>query len=204
MSVFDEMFAGQRVMAVLRGLPPAETVEVAARAWDLGIEAVEVPIGQPDQVASLFAAVRAGRERGRVVGAGTIASVEQVWVAAEAGAAYTVAPGLDLDVMAASLAGDMPHLPGVATPTEVQRARAAGCSWVKAFPAISLGPAWFSAMRGPFPDLSYVATGGVSARNAADFLAAGARMVAVGAALTDPEQVELLAALAGDRAVTGG
>lgn len=200
MSTFDGMFRGHRVMAVLRGRPPAETVELATRAWDLGIDIVEVPIGHPDQVPSLVAAVRAGAERGLTVGAGTIVSVEQVWVAAEAGARYTVAPGLDLDVLAASRAGDMPHLPGVATATEVQRARAAGCGWVKAFPAAALGPAWFSAMRGPFPDLAYVATGGMSARNAPAFFDAGARMVAVGSALTDPEQVEMLAALAGDRA----
>jgi 2-dehydro-3-deoxyphosphogluconate aldolase / (4S)-4-hydroxy-2-oxoglutarate aldolase len=196
MRTVEDLVGGGRVMAVLRGLPPGDTVELATRAWDLGVRAVEVPIGDPHQVASLVAAVRAGAERGREVGCGTVVTVEQVWVAAEAGAAYTVAPGLDLDVMAASLAAGMPHLPGVATPTEVQRARAAGCRWLKAFPAAALGPAWFSAMRGPFPDVSYVATGGVDARNAPGFLAVGARMVAVGAALQDPEQVELLAGLA--------
>lgn len=204
MTTFDEMFSGRQVMVVLAGLPPAETVSHAARAWELGIEVVEVPIGRPDQVASLFAAVRAAAERGLVVGAGSVVSVEQVWVAAEAGAAYTVAPGLDIDVLAASLAGNMPHLPGVATATETQRARAAGCGWVKGFPATSLEPAWFAAMRGPFPDLSYVAAGGVCARDAADFLAAGARMVAVDCALIDGEQAAPLAALARADVVSGG
>ncbi|MFS8478568.1 MAG: bifunctional 4-hydroxy-2-oxoglutarate aldolase/2-dehydro-3-deoxy-phosphogluconate aldolase [Micromonosporaceae bacterium] len=203
MSTFDDMFGGHRVMAVLRGCPPAQTVELATRAWDLGIEVVEVPIGDRDQVPSLVAAARAATERGMCVGAGTVVSVEQVWVATEAGARYTVAPGLDLDVLAASLAGDMPHLPGVATATEVQRARAAGCGWVKAFPAASLGPAWFSAMREPFPDLSYVAIGGISAHNAAAFLAAGARMVAVGAALADPAEAEQLVSLASERVASG-
>ena len=196
MSSFDDMFGEHRVMAVLHGHPPDETVDLATRAWDLGIEIVEVPIRDRDQVPSLVAAARAAAERGLCVGAGAVVSVEQVWVASEAGARYTVAPGLDLDVLAASLAGDMPHLPGVATATEVQRARAAGCGWVKGFPAVSLGPSWFSAMRAPFPDLSYVAIGGVSAHNASAFLAAGARMVAVGAALTDLWQVEQLADLA--------
>lgn len=192
MARFDDLFAGQRVMAILRGLPPEETVRLAGRVWDRGVAALEVPIGRPEQVPALAAAVRAGAERGLPVGAGTVISVEQVRVAAQAGARYTVAPGLDHDVLAASLAAGMPHLPGVGTATEVQRAQAAGCTWVKVFPAGALGPAWISGMRGPFPDLSYVATGGITPRTARDFLSAGARVVALGAALTESDQVELL------------
>lgn len=195
MTTFDEMFAGQRLMAILRGLPPDETVALAERLWDLGIRVLEVPIGQPDQVASLAAAVRAGAERGLDVGAGTVVSVEHVRAAVRAGARYTVAPGLDLDVLAASRAAGMPHLPGVATATEVQRACAAGCTWVKVFPAAALGTAWFSAMRGPFPHLSYVATGGLTPSSARSFLAAGADVVALGTALVKPGQVAHLADL---------
>jgi 2-dehydro-3-deoxyphosphogluconate aldolase / (4S)-4-hydroxy-2-oxoglutarate aldolase len=189
---FDEVFGNQRVMAILRGLTPGETVALAGKLWDLGVTVLEVPIGRPDQVAALSAAVRAGAARGRVVGAGTVVSVEQVKAAAAAGARYTVAPGLDIDVLAASHAAGLPHLPGVATATEVQRACAAGSSWAKAFPAIALGPAWFAAMRGPFPDVSFVATGGVTAATAREFLDAGARIAALGTALTDPGQVALL------------
>jgi 2-dehydro-3-deoxyphosphogluconate aldolase / (4S)-4-hydroxy-2-oxoglutarate aldolase len=192
MTTLDEVFGTQRVMAILRGLPPKETVALAGKLWDLGVTVLEVPIGRPEQIAALSAAVRAGAARGRAVGAGTVVSVEQVKAAAAAGATYTVAPGLDVDVLAASHAAGLPHLPGVATATEVQRARAAGSSWVKAFPATALGPAWFAAMRGPFPDVSYVATGGVTAATVRAFLDAGARAAALGAALADPEQVALL------------
>ena len=183
------------VMAILRGYDPDRTVELAAKAWDLGIRAVEIPIGEPGQVPSLEAAVRAGRERGMPVGAGTVLTPDQVTAAAGAGAAYTVAPGLDVAVLAASLAAGMPHLPGVATPTEVQQAVRAGCTWVKAFPASVLGPAWFRELRGPFPLVRTVATGGVDGHTAAQFLAAGASVVGVGSALSDPAQIELLAAL---------
>lgn len=195
MNGFDELFGDHRVMTILRGLPPEETVAVASRAWDAGIELLEVPIGVPAQVPALAAAVKAGAERGRLVGAGTVVTPEQARVAAEVGARYTVAPGLDLGVLGASLAAGLPHLPGVATATEVHLARRAGCTWVKAFPAAALGPAWFSAIRGPFPDLRYVATGGITAETAGQFLAAGAQVVAVGAALTDPAQLTLLSAL---------
>ena len=185
---FDEIFAGQRVMAILRGLPPSETVEIAGRLWDAGVTVLEVPIGSPDAVPALEAAVDAARERGLRVGAGTVITADQVRAAAGAGAQYTVAPGFDPLVLAASLAAGMPHLPGVGTATEVQRAWLAGCRWLKAFPAAALGPAWISGLKGPFPDVNFVATGGLKVTDAATYLGAGARVVALGAALADPRQ----------------
>lgn len=192
MTTFEELFGEHRVLTILRGRPAAETVTLANLAWDAGVELLEVPIGEPAQVPSLAAAAAAGAERGKLVGAGTVVTIEQVRAAARAGARYTVAPGLDPAVLAASLAAGMPHLPGVATATEVQRARGAGCQWVKAFPAAALGTAWFQAIQGPFPDVRYVATGGLTVQTAPAFLDAGARVVALGAALTDPAQRERL------------
>jgi Entner-Doudoroff aldolase len=182
---FDGILGGHRVMAILRGQPPEPTVALAHRLWDAGVELVEVPIGTPAAVPSLRAAIAAGAERGRRVGAGTVVTPEQVQLAAAAGAQYTVAPGLDLTVLSASLAAGLPHLPGVATATEVQRAHAAGCRWLKAFPAAALGTGWIRAITGPFPDVAIVATGGLGLDEAAAYLAAGARIVALGAALTE-------------------
>lgn len=192
---FDELFARTPVMAILRGYDPARTVELCERAWSVGIDVVEVPIQSPDAVASLQAAVEAAAGAGRVVGAGTVTSAERVRRAAGAGAVFTVAPGFDPAVTAASRAAGLPHLAGVATPSDVQAALADGQTWVKAFPASVLGTGWFAAMRGPFPDLPLVATGGIDAHNARDYLAAGARVVAVGSALGDPRQLDLLAEL---------
>lgn len=193
---FGPIFGGARVMVILRDLPPQETVRLANRAWDLGIDVVEVPVRTPEALDALRAAVEAGRERERIVGAGTVFTPERVREAAAVGAAFTVAPGLDLAVADAALDHGIPHLPGVATPTEAQRARDHGLTWLKAFPAVSLGPRWFAAVAGPLPELRFVATGGIDAGNAADFLAAGAKVVAVGSALSDPAQIVRLAALA--------
>lgn len=196
---FDDILADISVMAILRGLPPAETVDIAARLWDAGVTVLEIPIGHPDQVASLRAAADAARERGLRVGAGTVITPEQVRQASAAGAQYTVAPGYDPGVLAASLAAGMPHLPGVGTATEVQRAWLAGCRWLKAFPAAALGPAWIAGLLGPFPDARFVATGGLTVADAPAYLSAGARVVALGAALADPGQRDQIGLLLQER-----
>lgn len=193
----DELFAGQRLMAILRGFGAERSVELAETAWDLGIDCVEVPIQSERDIEALRAVVDAGALRGKAVGAGTVVTLDHVRQAAEAGAAFTVSPGFDLDVVRASCAAGMPPLPGVATASEVQAASTAGLTWLKAFPASLYGTEWFSAMKGPFPGINFVATGGMDASNAEDFLAHGVRVVAVGSALADPEQLPRLAAIVG-------
>jgi 2-dehydro-3-deoxyphosphogluconate aldolase/(4S)-4-hydroxy-2-oxoglutarate aldolase len=195
MSSIEQLMSMSPVMAIFRNYEPAAAVAAAEQAWDLGIEVVEVPVQVPSALESLEAIVRAGAVRGKPVGAGTVTSVEQLHEAHRRGAAFTVAPGLDEDVVAASQGMDMPHLPGVSTPTEVQKSLRLGLTWLKAFPASVLGTEWFKAMQGPFPQVRFVATGGIDADNAGDFLAAGARTVAVGAALSQLSRVEKLSNL---------
>jgi Entner-Doudoroff aldolase len=193
---FEREFATTRVMVIMRGLGGDASLALAERAWAAGVRAVEVPIQRPADVESLRVVAAAARERGLAVGAGTVVRVEQVEVARRAGASYTVSPGLDEDVVRVSLDAGLATLPGVATASEVQRCVRLGLGWLKMFPAATLGAGWISAMHGPFPDLRFVATGGVTVDSAPGFLAAGARVVALGSALADPAQVEQLSRLA--------
>jgi len=195
---FATEFEGRPLMAILRGFDAERSVGLATAAWDLGIEAVEVPVQSAATLAALAAVVEAGRLRGHHVGAGTVTTLDLVRQAAAAGAAFTVAPGLDAEVATASIDAGMPHLPGVSTPSEIQSALRLGLGWVKAFPASVLGEEWLRAMRGPFPEVTFVATGGMDADNAARFLEAGARVVAVGSALADPDQLPALSRLLAD------
>lgn len=189
---FDRLFAGQRVMAIWRGLPADETVQLSERVWDAGFDLVEVPIGKPGQEEALAAAVKAAAPGGRLVGAGTVVSAGHVERAAAAGAAYTIAPGLNPAVLEASHAAGLPHLPGVATASEVGLARDLGCTWVKVFPASTLGPDWFKAMHGPFPEMKFVATGGVGPDEIDTYLKAGASVIGMGSALADPANLAKL------------
>jgi 2-dehydro-3-deoxyphosphogluconate aldolase/(4S)-4-hydroxy-2-oxoglutarate aldolase len=194
---FDENLSAVPLMAVLRGLDPATTVRLAKVAWDIGFDHVEVPIESKAAIPSLEAAIRAGVELGKVVGAGTILNVEQVDIAIEIGAAYLVSPGLDAELVTTATARDVPFLPGVSSPSEILAARKLGLRWLKAFPGSLLGSGWITAMHGPFPEIRFVATGGMSGRNASEYLAAGCSVVGVGSALDDPEQFEALRELVG-------
>lgn len=194
-SVFEDIFRGVPLMAILRGMGVERTLATATRAWDLGITAVEVPVQTPTDVEALRVLAEAARDRGLTVGAGTVVTIEHVRQAADAGAAFTVSPGLDIDVVRASHDAGLPSLPGVSTATDVQRALGEGLTWLKAFPASLLGPQWFPAMRGPFPQARFVATGGMDSGNARSYLDAGVRVVAVGSALEDESQLPALAQL---------
>ena len=192
---FTESLLACPVMAVFRGLSPERTVELATVAWDVGVLNVEVPIESARAVASLEAAVAAGASRGMRVGAGTIISASQLSTAISAGAAYGVSPGLDPTLL--TLAGErsFPFIPGVATASEVLHAQRLGFRWIKAFPASVLGTEWFTAMKGPFPETNFIATGGMTGRNAGLFLASGASVVGVGSALGTADEREMLSAL---------
>ena len=192
---FERIFGRCPLMAIMRGLGAERSLEIATTAWDLGIDVVELPVQSPRDVEALAAVAEAGRARGKIVGAGTVVSREHVRQAADAGAGFTVSPGFDLDVVHASTDAGLPSLPGAGTASEVQAALKAGLTWLKAFPAAQLGAGWIAAMHGPFPQAVFVGTGGLNASNAAEYLRAGARIVAVGSALEDPGQLPRLAEL---------
>ena len=152
-----------------------------------------MPIQRPADLDTLRAVVDAGAERGMPVGSGTVISAEQVETTKRLGV-FTVAPGFSPEVVSASARLGVPHLPGVSTASTIQQALAARLDWMKAFPASVLDPTWFTSMFGPFPDVKFVATGGISAANAADYLRAGARIISLGSALASPDALELIAA----------
>ncbi|TDC04235.1 bifunctional 4-hydroxy-2-oxoglutarate aldolase/2-dehydro-3-deoxy-phosphogluconate aldolase [Nonomuraea longispora] len=182
------------ILGIFRNLDPDATVAMCERAWEFGVELIEVPVQTSSALPSLRAAVEAAKGRGKSVGAGTVTTAAQLTAVHEMGAAFTVAPGLHPEVVAGSRRLGLPHLPGVATATEIAAALTHGFTWLKAFPAKQLGAGWITAQLAPFPSVRFVATGGIDAGNAAGFLAAGCRAVAVGSALNDDEALARLRA----------
>ncbi|MFE1170219.1 bifunctional 4-hydroxy-2-oxoglutarate aldolase/2-dehydro-3-deoxy-phosphogluconate aldolase [Nocardiopsis sp. NPDC058789] len=181
---FREGLAPVPVILILRGTTPEEAVAAAQAAWSAGVRLVEVTQESEAGAPALEAVVSAAEGR-LPVGAGTVTTPERLRRAVDAGAEFGVAPGIDPDTVAEADRLGVPFLPGVSSPTEVGQALRLGVTTVKAFPAKVLGPAWVSAMAGPFPELRVVATGGVDAGNAADYLRAGAVGVGVGRSATE-------------------
>ena len=137
------------------------------------------------------------------VGVGTVVTTDHVQQAHDAGATFTVAPGLDAQVALACKAAGLIHVPGVLTPSEIQAALNLGITTLKLFPAGPLGIEYLRALQAPFNEVRFIPTGGVSVASASDWIAAGAFAVGLGGALTssaaisDEETSILLRSLTG-------
>ncbi len=176
-----------RLIVVLRGVAPRRRLlDLVDELADDGARVFEITL-DGDHAAADLAAVREhleGRRGGaHLVGAGTIRSRAQLRAAIDAGAAFGVAPALDLEVLAAALHAGLPFVPGAYTPTEADAAWRAGATFVKLFPGSSLGSNHVRELRGPMPEIETIVTGGVDATNAVAFLEAGAVAVGIGSAL---------------------
>ena len=147
-----------------------------------GVRAFELTLNEPERSAleAMTTAVRHAEGSGLIVGAGTVLSVDAAQRAIDAGAAFLVAPHTDAEVVAWAAARGVPMFPGAATPTEALTAWRAGAAGVKVFPASSLGASFVRELRGPFPDLPMIPTGGVTPENAGGYIDAGAIAVGIG------------------------
>jgi 2-dehydro-3-deoxyphosphogluconate aldolase / (4S)-4-hydroxy-2-oxoglutarate aldolase len=177
-----------RLAAVLR-IPRAELAErVVAALVAGGVEVVELTFTTPGVEAAL-AHVR-DRHPGLLLGAGTIRDEGQARRAAAAGADFLVMPHLEPRLLGICRATGLPALPGVLTPSEVALALAEGADLLKLFPAGSAGPAHLKALRGPFPELRVVPTGGIGLEDIPAWIEAGALAVGVGGELCPGALVE--------------
>lgn len=159
-----------RLLPVLDILSVDYVIPLTDLLREQGIQVAEVTLRNPVSLQAL--AVMKKYAPDMTIGAGTIRSVVEHDQAVAAGADFTVSPGLSLDIWRASREADIPHMPGVATATEVMTARALGAQVLKFFPAGAAGgtamlKSWF----GPFPDVMFCPTGGIDASNLAAYLA---------------------------------
>ena len=155
-------------------------VEALAEA---GLTVAEITMTVPGAIGAIASVTK--RFGGKVlVGAGTVTDAETVTRAVDAGAEFIVSPCLVPEVIDAARRADVAMLPGALTPTEVLDAHRQGGDMVKIFPAQSVGGAsYLRALRGPFPDIPLVPTGGVTLDNVEEMFEAGAAAVGVGTEL---------------------
>ncbi len=177
------------------GIVPAIRFTSTEDAWfaveaiaETGIPIVEVTMTIPGAVEMIRELVKKDPEL--IVGAGTVDDVESVRRCLDAGAQFLTSPGVDVEVVEFALQQNVVVFPGVMTPSEVMAAWKAGADFVKVFPCSMLGGAsYIKTLKSPFPNVPFIASGGVTQQTTTDFIQAGAVAVGVGRDLVYPEAV---------------
>lgn len=174
------------LVAILRGLTPAEAPAIGDALFDAGIHVMEVPLNSPDPLASIAILARRFGDTA-LVGAGTVLNPQSVDDVAAAGGRLIVTPNTDASVIARAVALGLLPMPGFATATEAFAAIAAGARHLKLFPASTYGEGHIKALSAVMPaDVRLYAVGGVGAGNMGPWRAAGAAGFGIGTDLYRP------------------
>jgi 2-dehydro-3-deoxyphosphogluconate aldolase / (4S)-4-hydroxy-2-oxoglutarate aldolase len=169
-----------RLVAVVRAQSSDQAYRIACAASDAGIWFVEITFTVPD---ALGVIERLAMRSDLYVGAGTVLSKKDGKEAIEAGARFVVSPTLELDLIPLCHKAGVACFPGAATPTEILTACRMGADLVKIFPADLVGgPYFIKQMQGPFPDVRFMVSGGVSLANVQEYVQIGVTGICLGSA----------------------
>jgi 2-dehydro-3-deoxyphosphogluconate aldolase/(4S)-4-hydroxy-2-oxoglutarate aldolase len=180
MSAFLAELRAAPLVAILRR-PRVDIGVCAGALLGAGVRFIEVTIDSPGALPSLETAAK--DFKGALFGAGTVTVPDLAEKAIQAGARFLVTPNFNPEVIKVARSHRIPIFSGAMTPTEIFSAYQAGAEVIKVFPAATLGSAYFKELRGPFPEIPLMATGGINLDNAPDFFAAGATALGVGSSL---------------------
>ena len=176
----------RKIIAILRGITPAEAVPITEALIEAGITSIEVPLNSPDPFTSIKQMVDAFGQTA-LIGAGTVLTPDDVQRLHRIGAGMVVSPDCNPRVIVATKQLGMRSFPGVMTPTECFTALRNGADGLKLFPGSLIGPDGLRAIRAVLPEGTQTyAVGGASADNFADWFAAGVDGFGIGSALYKP------------------
>jgi 2-dehydro-3-deoxyphosphogluconate aldolase/(4S)-4-hydroxy-2-oxoglutarate aldolase len=178
-----------KIIAVIRMADAGRVFEVAEALRKGGVNILEITMTVPGAL-DIIRIMADKKPEGVLVGAGTVLDGETAAAAIWSGADFIVSPIAEPGMIAACRAHDAFVAPGAFTPTEIVSAWDKGADIVKVFPATSVGPQYFRDLKGPFPQIRLMPTGGVTVENARDFIKAGASAVGIGTALLDKKAIE--------------
>jgi 2-dehydro-3-deoxyphosphogalactonate aldolase len=174
------------LVAILRGVKPAEVVDIGAALVDAGFAVIEVPLNSPGPLESIALLAKAFGSK-VLVGAGTVMTANEVANVAAAGGRLIVMPHADARVVGAAKTEGLYALPGFATPSEAFAMIAAGADGLKLFPAEASPPKVLKAMRAVLPkSMPVLPVGSITPDNMAEYWGAGASGFGLGSALYKP------------------
>jgi len=169
-----------RLVAVVRSKSAEEALATAKAVAEGGVQFIEITFSVPSALDVIEILVAEGRLH---VGAGTVLSNEEAEEAIGTGAQFIVSPSLELNLIPICHDANVPCIPGAATPTEILAAARAKADLVKIFPADTIGgPHFVRQMSGPFPDIRFMVSGGVSLTNIKEYVQAGVTGICLGSA----------------------
>lgn len=181
-----DIFEDVPLVAILRGLTPAEAEPIGAVLLEAGFRCLEVPLNSPQPLESIAILQRRFGDRA-LIGAGTVLSTQAVAEVADAGGRIIISPNTNVDVIRATKARGLISFPAFCTPSEAFAALDAGADALKLFPAEVAGLATLKALRAVLPaDAPVFPVGGVTPSSMADYRAAGAAGFGIGASLYAP------------------
>lgn len=169
------------IVAVIRGKSATELKKTISAIKAGGINAIEITTTVPNADTLIG---ELSNDESSVVGAGTVLDAITARICIMRGANFIVSPSFSLEVAKICNLYDVLYVPGVATPQEITLAMQAGCSLLKLFPSSNFSPDIIKDLLGPFPQCSFMPTGGISLENVGDWIKGGADLVGVGGVLT--------------------
>ncbi len=176
------------IVAILRAPSSEQLANVARALFEGGIDVIEVTFTVPNAL-EILAALKKDLGSRVLLGAGTVLDPETARAALLAGAEFLVSPSLNPDVIRLCNRYDKLVMPGAFTPTEILAAWEAGAEIIKVFPSDAVGPSYLKALKGPFPQIRLMPTGGVNLQTLPEFIKAGACAVGVGSSLVEPQAI---------------
>lgn len=189
MTVLDSLH-DQFLVPVLRETDEEKLYRFSMELAQKGMRALEITLMSES---ALKVISRLSQEKGLTIGAGTVLDQNLAEKAVDAGARFLVSPGLDEGAVVFARNQNIPFIPGVLTPTEIMKALALGCEVIKVFPVGSMGGVeYLKNLKGPFPKLKVMASGGIGLSDIEGYLKAGCFSVGMGSQLTPAVAEECL------------
>ena len=185
----------EKLITIVRGVEKEKLIPLAEAMYTGGIRLLEVTYSANGKVSDEETAecikILSEHFEGRMyIGAGTVLSEKQVELTKNAGGKFIISPDTNEKVIKKTRELDMVSMPGALTPSEAQKAHIAGADFVKLFPVSNLGADYVKAVKAPLSHIKFLAVGGITLENMADYLKAGVCGFGIGSNIVDKKLVD--------------